>query len=121
MRTLAPEHEAHWFEIYGKVALTGETVHFYNEARQLKRWFEVYAYRLGKPEERHVAIIFNDISVRKQAEEKLQASNDELIRFNKAMVGRELRMVELKNEINELCRRAGLPERYGKGNGGEAI
>jgi hypothetical protein len=23
-------------------------------------------------------------------------------------------MVELKNEINELCRRAGLPERYAK-------
>ena len=58
-----------------------------------------------------------DITGRKQAEEKLQASNEELRRFNKAMVGREMRMVELKNEINELCRRAGLPERYGKDTG----
>src|SRR5205823_2662068 len=28
MRTLAPEHEQHWFDIYGKVALTGEAVRF---------------------------------------------------------------------------------------------
>lgn len=55
-----------------------------------------------------------DMTERKQAEEKLRASNDELRRFNTAMIGRELRMVELKNEINELCRRAGLPERYAK-------
>ena len=60
--------------------------------------------------------ISHDITERKQAEEKLQASNEELRRFNKAMVGRELRMVELKNEINELCRQAGLPERYKKDN-----
>jgi PAS domain S-box-containing protein len=62
-----------------------------------------------------------DITGRKQAEEKMQATNDELRRFNKAMVGRELRMVELKNEINELCRRAGLPERYGSDNGPKSI
>ena len=42
--------------------------------------------------------IFQDITERKQADEKLQASNDELRRFNKAMVGRELRMVELKTK-----------------------
>jgi PAS domain S-box-containing protein len=121
MRTLAPEPETYWFESYGKVALSGEPAHFINEARQLKRWYEVYAYRIGKAEERRVAIIFNDISDRKQAEEKLQASNEELKRFNKAMVGRELRMVELKNEINELCRRAGLPERYSKDDGAQTI
>ena len=66
-------------------------------------------------------VIANDITELRQAEEKLQASNDELRRFNKAMVGREMRMVELKNEINELCRRAGLPERYGKDNGPQSI
>jgi len=32
MRELVPEHEEHWFEIYGKVALTGEPAHFENEA-----------------------------------------------------------------------------------------
>ncbi len=48
---------------------------------------------------------------RSQAEE-LARVNEELLRFNRAVVGRELRMMELKAEINELCRLAGLPERY---------
>jgi PAS domain S-box-containing protein len=74
MRDLAPAHEAHWFETYGKIALTGEPAHFVNEAKALNRWFEVYAYRVGEPEERHVAIIFNDISEQKRIEAALRTS-----------------------------------------------
>jgi PAS domain S-box-containing protein len=33
--------------------------------------------------------------------------------FNTLMVGRELRMVEPKKEVDELCRKYGEPERYG--------
>jgi len=51
MRQLSPAHEAHWFEIYGKVALTGEPARFVNVARALNRWFDVYAYRVGRPED----------------------------------------------------------------------
>jgi len=61
---------------------------------------------------RYVAGIGLDITARKQGEEQIQRHVAELERFNRAMVGRELRMVELKREINELCRQAGLPERY---------
>jgi two-component system CheB/CheR fusion protein len=53
-----------------------------------------------------------DITERKLAEDALRASNEELERFNKATVGRELRMVELKKEVNELCGRAGEEPRY---------
>jgi PAS domain S-box-containing protein len=35
MRELAPEHEQHWFDNYGRVALTGESIRFENEAT---RW-----------------------------------------------------------------------------------
>jgi PAS domain S-box-containing protein len=76
MRELAPAHEAHWFEIYGKIALTGEPAHFENEARALNRWYDVHAYRVGEPEKRQVAIIFNDISERKRAEEVLRRQAD---------------------------------------------
>ncbi len=76
MRELAPAHEAHWFEIYGKIALTGEPAHFENEARALNRWYDVHAYRVGEPEARRVAIIFNDISLHKQAEEALRRQAD---------------------------------------------
>jgi two-component system CheB/CheR fusion protein len=60
-----------------------------------------------------------DISALKQAEEEirrrveeLRATNEELSRFNDASVGRELRMIELKKVINELCVQAGQPPRY---------
>ena len=43
---------------------------------------------------------------------QLRAGNEELARFNRAMVGRELRMIELKKEINALCAQAGQPPRY---------
>jgi PAS domain-containing protein len=43
---------------------------------------------------------------------ELASANEDLTRFNRAMVGRELRMVELKNEVNELCREAGQPPHY---------
>ena len=78
MRDLAPDHEAHWFEIYGKVALTGEPAHFENEAKALGRYYDVRAYRVGGPESRKVAILFNDIIERKTAERKLQARLEHL-------------------------------------------
>jgi PAS domain S-box-containing protein len=47
-----------------------------------------------------------------QKAEALRASNDELKLFNLAATGRELRMIELKQEINELCRRLGEQPRH---------
>jgi PAS domain S-box-containing protein len=77
MRDLAPDHEAHWFEIYGRVAMTGEPEHFINEAKALNRWYDVHAYRVGQPEQRRVAIVFNDFSDYKRAEEALRASEEQ--------------------------------------------
>ena len=74
MRDLAPDHETHWFEIYGKIALTGEPARFVNEAKALNRWYDVSAFRLGGTESRKVAILFNDITERKRAEEALRES-----------------------------------------------
>src|ERR1700682_786536 len=74
MREIAPQHEEHWFEIYGKIALTGEPARFENPAAQLHRWYDVYAFRVGQPREKRVAILFNDITERKLAEEALHQS-----------------------------------------------
>ncbi len=68
MREVVPEHEDHWFEIYGHVALTGEPRRFENPAVMLGRYYDVYAFRTGPPEQRTVGILFNDISARKRAE-----------------------------------------------------
>jgi signal transduction histidine kinase/CheY-like chemotaxis protein len=73
MRELAPQHEEHWFELYGRIALTGEPVHFENEAKALGRYFDVRAWRVGGPGSRKVGILFNDIADRKRAESQVQA------------------------------------------------
>jgi PAS domain S-box-containing protein len=104
-----PGTETSWIEKYGRVALTGEPVHFEEYSSVLNRWYEVYAYR---PAFRQFAVVFADITKRKLAEEELLARNAELTEFNCLMVDRELRMVELKREINELCRQADQPPRY---------
>lgn len=74
MRELAPEHEEHWFQIYGGVALTGEPVRFEQGAAALGRWYDVYAFRVGEPERRRVAVLFNDISAKKKAQRELYES-----------------------------------------------
>ena len=52
-----------------------------------------------------------EVALRQQADE-LVARNDRLNRFNQAAVGRELRMIELKREVNELCGKLGEPPRH---------
>lgn len=72
-RELVPDLETHWFEVYGRVALTGEPARFVDEAQAMEgRWFDVYAFRLGAPELRQVAILFTDISERKRLEQARQ-------------------------------------------------
>jgi PAS domain S-box-containing protein len=74
MREIAPQHEEHWFEVYGRIALTGEPMRFENEAKQLGRWYDVYAFRVEDLKPRRVGILFNDITERKRAESEARDS-----------------------------------------------
>lgn len=78
MRELAPEHEEYWFEIYGKVALTGEPARFFSEASALNRWYDVSAYKVGGEDSRKVAILFSDVSDSKRVEADLRRKQAEL-------------------------------------------
>lgn len=53
-----------------------------------------------------------EIAERKRVEDQLRQNSEEFARFNGAAVGRELRMIELKKEINALCEQLGQPARY---------
>lgn len=56
--------------------------------------------------------ITTDITDRKLAEQKIEDQLQELRRWQAVMVGRERRVIELKQEINELLAQAGKSARY---------
>ncbi len=71
MREIAPAHEAHWFETYGRISRTGEPARFQNRAEQLNRTYDVFAFRFGEPADHQVGILFNDITQREQTQAEL--------------------------------------------------
>jgi PAS domain S-box-containing protein len=76
MRELRPKHEENWFVTYGKVAMTGEAIRFTSQAKELiGKWYDCYACRVGGPESRKVAVVFNDITERKRSQDELRESH----------------------------------------------
>jgi PAS domain S-box-containing protein len=74
VREFAPDLEQFWFDTYGRVAKTGEPAHFESYAKAFGRWFDVRAVRVGDPVEQQIAILFSDVSARRDAEDRLRAS-----------------------------------------------
>lgn len=79
----------------------------------------ILPYRTGPKVVDGVIIAFIDIARLKDAEQelrqtakKLHETNEELSAFNKMTVGRELAMIELKEEVNRLLQATGKPEKY---------
>ena len=56
--------------------------------------------------------ILRDVTERKQAEDELRNRTEELEMFNEAMVDREMRIIEIKKEVNHLCNELGREEIY---------
>jgi PAS domain S-box-containing protein len=56
--------------------------------------------------------IVHDVTERSEAEAQVAEQLEELHRWHSATLGRELRIIELKNEVNELLQNIGQPDRY---------
>jgi len=71
-----------------------------------------FGYVLKPFEDRELEIVIEMALAKHRAEESLQEKYHEIERFNKMTEGRELRMIELKREINALLNAAGQPDKY---------
>ncbi len=101
--------------------LAGKIREFTIEKRYIHKdgrivWGELTASPLWLPGEKspefmHIAVV-QDITERKQTEEKIQSQLDELRRWHNITLNREIRILELKAEINDLLTKAGYPPRY---------
>ncbi len=66
-----PDTEPEWIERYGRVVRTGQSEIFEHYSGSLDRWYEVLAYR---SEPGRFAVVFSDVTTRKQAEQAVRAS-----------------------------------------------
>ncbi len=89
VRELFPDAEPIWFERYGKVALTGEPVHFEERFGPLDKWFEISAYRT---EPGRFAVVFFDITDRKKADA-------ELLKLSENMAARNVELESANQEM----------------------
>ena len=100
-------------------------------ARQLKRFLKIESLDQSPPEWRPLLEAINQAYEQADADrvllehslevtsqelleryERLLQKNQELQKLNKIMMGREERILELKQEINEVLTKAGLNKRY---------
>ncbi len=75
---LVPGLEQYWNNLYAQVINTGESTRAEVRSDALDRWFDILVSRVGDAAMRQVAVVFTDISKRKQAEAILQQTSAEL-------------------------------------------
>ncbi|HEX2964605.1 MAG TPA: PAS domain-containing protein, partial [Syntrophorhabdaceae bacterium] len=71
LRDISPDYEEYWYQIFGKVALTGQSVRLERYAAPDRKWYSFYVFRIGGPESRRIGNTFQDITERKKADEAL--------------------------------------------------
>lgn len=78
IRELVPDIEDAYIDTYARVALTGESIRFESHAQAMHRWFDAFAFRIGEPDQRRVALLFTDVTERRRARDAVEDREREL-------------------------------------------
>ena len=99
VRQVLPDTEAIWIEHYGQVALTGAPIHFESFSRALGKHYEVSAY---SPNPGQFAVLFMDVTERKQIEETLHEREDKFrYVFDHSVVGKSITLPTGEIQVNQ--------------------
>ena len=80
---------------------------------QYNAWYETRIIPVDyQDQNQKVIMISRDITERKKTEKNLKEKIEELEKFQKVTVDRELSMIKLKKEINKLCEKCGKKPKY---------
>ena len=77
IREMVPDHDEHWFELYGKIARTGEAIRFEETAAAMHRHYDVFAFRIGGDGSHRVGILFKDVTENKRSEQALVVAKEQ--------------------------------------------
>jgi PAS domain S-box-containing protein len=78
VREMVPDEAGGWVELYGGVLRTGKPIRFERELVATGRHLELAAFRVEPASRKQVAVLFQDITARKRAEQELQRLNETL-------------------------------------------
>ncbi len=76
IREFAPESAPFWVDLFSKVAESGEPVRIEKQGEDPAKWFDIYAFRVGEVGDGQVAMLFNDVTLRKRTESALRESEE---------------------------------------------
>ena len=91
LREMVKEEADGWVELYGGVLRSGVPIRFERELVATGRHLELAAFRVGPESRRQVAVLFQDITARKRAEQAIQELNETLeVRVKEALAERQV-------------------------------